>query len=724
MYLAAGIVFLVTEVAVVGGIIGTAVAATKKRGELTVSKKNLLYLVPTTLLIYLLHLAAALYNGEPMDFFSVFSLVGATVEVVTEFTADSARLLPLCRAYPIFYVDFVLAYLAGAGTIILGVTSFFGQRIANASGVSRRLRNNCDVVVGDSPDAVRYVKQNENSILLVESVSRQRYGDLLKEGVPVVRSPLAEFGERLASGRYNLIVFREESAPCADVVDEFVNLRRRGCAVTLNLQVSPAEAKIVKEKFIAKADREVAASFNCFGKHELIARQFVADYPITKFLGPEFYNDNFTVKDDYRINVVFVGFGKMNYQLFRTCATQFQFAAQQGDRLVAKPVKYYVYDNNDSALHNEFFSQIFYEYEENFKDCDFPKPERICDVEVNRCDINSVEAKSRFRELVSPKSFTYFIVSLNTDLEDASYARTVRRMLADEENYRIFVRAKNSAAKLNAPDDPIIYFGEDDVLYSHDAIVNDDLFLLAQRINLLYNSIADSPQWLESIRNLPAAEQNGALLASLQDEKNRVLMREQWEARPAIEQTSNLHHALNLPFKFNMLGFEMVKRDRDDDAGVSEDEFDEKYVNTGRRDGYKDTSFFFGTQSSNVLAFVEHSRWNALYMLNDYRQMKKADITLKEEVAADGSVSRDAPHKDHERRLHACLTTYYGLKELIDYKFSLLYPDADVSAVPSDDPRLGELCKIYRYDYMDLDRMYAEITAMGYKLVKKQPVGR
>ena len=52
---------------------------------------------------------------------------------------------------------------------------------------------------------------------------------------------------------------------------------------------------------------------------------------------------------------------------------------------------------------------------------------------------------------------------------------------------------------------------------------------------------------------------------------------------------------------------------------VSEDEFKAKYVNSGRACDYADRSFYFGVETSNVLAFSEHLRWNALYILSDYK---------------------------------------------------------------------------------------------------------
>ena len=85
----------------------------------------------------------------------------------------------------------------------------------------------------------------------------------------------------------------------------------------------------------------------------------------------------------------------------------------------------------------------------------------------------------------------------------------------------------------------------------------------------------------------------------------------------------------------------------------------------------------------------------------------------KAEEDGDGTVRLVAPHKNIALRQHACLTTYYGLRELIEYKFSVMYPGEDVKTVPGDDARLRELYKLYRYDYMDLD---GQITAMGYKI--------
>ena len=94
-------------------------------------------------------------------------------------------------------------------------------------------------------------------------------------------------------------------------------------------------------------------------------------------------------------------------------------------------------------------------------------------------------------------------------------------------------------------------------------------------------------------------------------------------------------------------------------------------------------------------------------------------MPIMESVDSDGNRKITVLHKDLSRKLHACLTTYYGLKELIEYKFSIMYPDENVKDVSPKDARLRELYNLYQYDYMDLDKLYTDISAIGYKIIEK-----
>lgn len=723
MYLALGIVYLLASLLMAAVIVLTTVRSIKRNGDF-ITKTNLFYLAPTFLIIYLLHITAELYNGTKMDFFSCFSLIYTSLDVM-RFKAAKAMLMPICEAYPLYYADFVIAFIIGGITVILSVASFFSKRIGNFFKVKYRLRKGCDIVVGDTESSIQYIKNAKNTVLLGVSVSNQRFIELIKQGVSVLNMPLAakQLARKLKHCKYNIIVFKDANQSYTSVIEAFMGLPH-DVDTRIYLEANQQEMKILKQKFIVKADKIRNKYIAGFSKYELMARKFVVDYPITKYIPRSFYNDNFSLKPDKDIHIVFVGFGKVNYQLFRMCAMQFQFAHEHKGKLAAHPVKYHIYDCDKQALHNEFFSRIQYEFDEVFSDCDFPKPDKICELEhIEQLYSNSVDAKKAFRSFVHKDSFTYFIISLDADLEDASYAQTIMRMLDDNDNYRIFVRAKNNnGEKLNELSDKIIYFGDEKELYTHENIINDDLSELAQKINLLYSRIADPPEWLKKVyedKHLSPTQQSEILNKCLDEPKWKDYMLKKWGELPNIEQDSNLYHALNLPFKLNLLGFDMVKKRDENDSGITEDEFNKCYVNSGRATHYDDYSFFFNTESSNVLAFIEHSRWNALYILYDYKQMKKSDIKVVESTDKKGNIVKSMPHKDTPRKQHACITTYYGLNELIEYKYKMLYPDEVLDEKHyKDNAHLKELSKIYAYDYMDLDRLYSEITAMGYKLVK------
>lgn len=717
MYLAFGIIFLLACIALAGIMVFTTVRSGQSGGGL-LTKKNLLFIAPTFLIIYLLYIVSDVYDGKEFSFFSLYTLVNTVLDAMKFKAANSA--FPICQAYPIYYADFVIAYILGVSAVILSVASFFGRRISNFISGKILLRKNCDIVLGNSASAVKYCKRTKDSLILCTDISGQGYADLLKEKVTVIRLADAKLiSVKLKRGGYNIIVFRDGNHSYTKIMETFIQMKPKD-AINLYLEANQQETKILKEKFLTKADSNSKVYATGFNKYELMARKFVADFPITKFIPRTFYNENFTLKSDKQINVVFIGFGKVNYQLFRMCSMQFQFAGEKDGRLASKPVKYYVYDDKSRALHNEFFSRIQFEIEEEFKDCDFPEPEKICELKTKKIDINSVKAKKKFKSLVTEDSFTYFIVSLDSDLEDASYAQTIKRILDDGGNYRIFVRAKNdNGENLNDLDEQIIYFGEEKKLYTHENIINDDLTELAQRINLLYNRIANPPEWLKKLqsdKDITGEEQRKVLNANLADKKVKDYMKRIWSELPYIEQASNLYHAVNLPFKLNLLGFDMVKKRSEDDFGITEAEFNEHYKNSGRAEKYSDYSFFFGTESSNVLAYNEHSRWNALYVLYDYKQMKKADMQVAESKDEKGNVIKTVPHKNIALKQHACITTYYGLDQLIKFKYELINNETLTESGYKNNERLQSLSKIYAYDYMDLDRLYSEITAMGYIL--------
>ena len=163
MYLALGIFYLLLALAIAGVIVFTMARAAKEREEV-LSKKNLFYLAPAFLIIYFLYLTASAYNGGEIDIFFCFSLVNDTLDTL-KFKIKKDIILPICKAHPIYYVDFVLAFALGGATVILSVCSFFGQRLRNYFAGNRLLKKGADIVIGDSKDALKYAAINGNCVI-------------------------------------------------------------------------------------------------------------------------------------------------------------------------------------------------------------------------------------------------------------------------------------------------------------------------------------------------------------------------------------------------------------------------------------------------------------------------------------------------------------------------------------------------------------------------------
>lgn len=718
MYLALGIIFLVLSLIVLGLMTYLFIRTIIVDKEL-VSKKNLLYLIPSFLLGYSLYIIAAVSSGINLDFFYCLSLINKALDLFV-FKPETNLILGIAKQYPIFYADFIIVEILCSATAILSFVSFFSQRLKNFVSQKKLFRHSCDIVVGVSHMGLKYVRTNSNSILWGTNIGKSEYADLIKSGTVVFRSKLdAKYLlHKLKKGKeYHIIAFCDSNQSYLELINFFSLIKKKyDGTLFIHLEVQTDEIKVINEKFIAKTEQSVGAYITCFNKYELLARKFVFEYPMSKYLPRSFYLDNCAIKESKQLNVVFVGFGKVNYRLFCMTAMQFQFAECVDGRLSSKPVHYYVIDNNENSMHNENFSKILYEINEKFKGCDFEKPDKICDlITPKKIDANSVEAKEVFKKIVNEDSYTYFIISLDDDLVDSAYAQTIRKLLADEENYQIFVRTKNgNCSKLNESDDGIVYFGDEKDAYSRDSIVNEHLTELAMRINLLYNDTTESANW--SSMTVQSESKRRAILERFKEAQNRKIMVEEWGKLDVDQQFSNIYHALNIPFKLGLLGFGLSKQDENCTRVITKEEYFDKYVNPCINSGYNNYSFYFETYSSNVLAFIEHARWNAYYLLSDYSQMSKNTLLSRQYVNEYGQT--DFKRRDCSQKLHACLTTYHGLNEIILFLFSKLYPDEQKTIRElNSDGRLLALSAIYNYDYMTLDALYDRLLTIGLLVV-------
>lgn len=682
-YNALGVVFILLEAALI--LFLGYVAFVKKN---YFDKKSLVYITPTYLLTYALYLLCGIYMGDNIDFFYCFNLIGKSFSVYG-FDIDTSLVADIMEEFTVYKAVFVLLCFLSVVTTVFGVVVLFGGKVVNFLRKRRILHNNGDIVLGYSPDSLTYVKVNKNTVLWADIDSKTLNG-LVAQGIAVTNAPqTAKVAVRyLTKGEHHIIAFKDTNFSFSKLIDFFEDIKcQKDSLLYLHLEASAEEMRIVQKKFVSEVTEQSNSFISSFSRHELIARNFVMNYPISKFVPSIFFNENKTLKDDKQINVVFVGFGRVNYEVFKQCVVQFQFVKNDGNgRLKVAPVNYYVYDSDESHLQRDALLKIQYRFDEAFAGGQLPPAEKICRVkEAKKIDVNSAEARLGFRNLVDENNFTMFVVSLKDDLVDASYAESIKSVMGQRQNYMIFARAKkNDNSRLNKNESKVVYFGEDDVCTNRDTIVNEELIKLSRCVNDLYN----------------------------QTTQDRIAAIRSWESLPIVEQYSNISSALGVPFKLNLLGFDIAKGGI---SNITEKDYALAYgVSPASSD---EENPYFATSRANVLAYSEHSRWVAFYFLFDYTQLPTDGIKW----VSDSNGMLKLLHKNPEAKQHACMTSYYGLDKLIDVEWNLT--QQKMACGCSDKLKKTDrkqFLDIYAYDCMVLDSLYNSVNKAGYAVVKNK----
>ncbi len=682
MYLIFGIVFLIIEVLMIFIFL---FGFYKKKMEL--SKKNNCFFIPVAILIFSVYCVNLSFMKNGASYYDYIYLMGRTLKFLV-FDIDSAKIYEISKAIPLYHVVYTFLFLIVSLTWITTFFSLFGSKIMNGIYVNKLLKNGCDIVIGYSKDSIQYCLNNKNSVLWLESSEKKEIEDLKKKKLKYLNCKLNNktLNHYIKNKTCHIIYFNISSLNLQKELSKY-NFTENKKEIYLHFATSVEQMKFIRDVYFELNLEKSQVYLSCFNKHELLAREFVKLYPISKYVPREFYNSNLTIKNGKRINICFIGFGKVNMALFKMMSTIFQFAVQKKDKLEVLPVNYYIFESEEEKLHNDCFTKLEFDFEHIFKNCDLPKIEKICNVEYKQVYAETAELKRKLVDLVNENSYTYFVVSLTNDSENMEYAKSLYYALEElKQNFAIFCRIKdNNIQDLNCISNNVIYFGEDQNFLNHDRIVNDNLMKIAGLVNSSY-------------RSLSSADFHRA-----------------WQKEPIVEQYSNIFGALIVYHKMGMMNLEIVNQE-DSRRKISKEEYEKYYgsVDFNRNNElYNQYDFYFKTTVKNVLAFVEHSRWNASYFYFDFKPMNYKDFYYNEE-------KKRFEHKDIIKKKHACLTTYYALDELIKEKYKMIKVyKKESSEIDYTDPDFISIAQIYRYDYMVLDNLFTVLDELSLKLVRK-----
>jgi len=461
----------------------------------------------------------------------------------------------------------------------------------------------------------------------------------------------------------------------------------------------------------------VSQGFGCIhyvNKYQKIAIDFIDQYPLSKFLDEEQVDyATSLIREDVDINVILIGFGNINQQLFLTSVANNQFLTQGAQTPELKKVKYHIFDK-DKAQNNKNLNHNYYRYTNecaDWKEEDYlPLPTLPAEEAYYLLDINDSDFYNQIRRVVtrSPKDVSFVVIAFGSDLENIDMAQKLvkKRQEWNLDNLIIFVRARTWRKEQTLLENKGCYFigNENEVVYNIEKITGDRIFRMAQMRNEVYD--------LEySITHTKDVVIDAAYVA-----RNHENAYRNWHMKKSqMERESSLYCCLSLRSKLNLMGLDYCLADSSDATGLSEEEYMAIYAGEDRPDTAKyhttangkpivHYALVFADSRRRNMAIHEHQRWNSFMISKGMIPASRAQIMSETALDKNGK-EYYTNGKNYAVRRHGNLTTFEGLVEFR-------------RIVAARDGCPEETADVIKYDYQLLDDAYWLLQSNGYKIVK------
>ncbi len=470
-------------------------------------------------------------------------------------------------------------------------------------------------------------------------------------------------------------------------------------------------------KYEAIYEDIVASSHGCVeyvNKYQKIAVNFIDKYPLTKFMTEKQIDyKSALIKKNVEINMLMIGFGKTNQQIFLTSVANNQFITGGKGEPKLKKVNYYLFDKNP-AEKNKNLNHNYYRYQKECRGLNgeeyLPLPEEpaneiFCHLDVNDCDFYNKIRKICTR---NANDVNYVVIAFGTDLENIDMAHKLLAKCREWEisNFAIFVKVRTNYKELTIFEEANCFCigNEMEEVYNLNNILNDKTFRMSQMRNETY-----------SLEYEITSNPNVAITEEFVEENHLKTIKKWYITNTQLERESNVYACLSIRSKLNMLGLDYVEEGCDGER-VSEEEYFNKYAINDMPDtatynktvNGKDIIYYsaeFKPSTRTNLAVHEHLRWNSFMISKGVIPATKEQI-LKEYYIDKQGKKRYTNGKSYALRRHGNLTTMAGLME---YR----------KMIAERDGKTEESCDVIKYDYQLLDDAYWLLTQNGYKIIKK-----
>ncbi len=465
-------------------------------------------------------------------------------------------------------------------------------------------------------------------------------------------------------------------------------------------------------------------------RHKLIAMEFVDKYPLTQYMTADHIDySSATVKPEVDVNVIMLGFGKTNQQLFLTSVANNQFMQLENDKVTQKNVNYFIYDKKDSKNDKNLNHNYARFSNEIDRDGDYlDLPDKPANETFYLLDINSTAFYDSIKHNLESKdgrlSYNYVIIAVGDDLENLDVTEKITAKLAEwglasskSSLTKVFVRILNdnlctnvidkNFAKINESENKFVTFGNEmATVYDVKKIIDEKFVLMARDKHISYQT------------------EN----AKTPEEKQEALLKawHKWyNVFDEVQRESNIYACLSIRMKLHLLGFDYAlstspAEDKNEEYLLKYQGIDEHNLKTGASpqdriiykgehtiDSKNDvlyTNDFVEGSIRQIYAMQEHQRWNA-YMItcgivpSTKTQIEKGDS------------------KNLALRRHGNISTFEGLKEF--RKIMVAVENNKPENKQNGIVVTEEQTDVIRYDYQIMDDLVWLLDHNDYKIVKK-----
>ena len=431
-------------------------------------------------------------------------------------------------------------------------------------------------------------------------------------------------------------------------------------------------------------------------EYRQIAVDFINRYPLTKFMNKNQLNiAESTVNSDVDLNVLMVGFGRVNKQIFLTSVANNQFVSRVNDEVELKLVNYHIYDckkkKNDKNLNHSLyrFKNEFLKNLGNMSDQYLPLPDFPVNDNYYNIDVNSEDFYNSVRDIVvaNHNNLNYVVISFGSDMENIDLAQKLLKKKKEWgiKNLYIFVRVrsgnKNYSIFKNRYKNKCYLIGDESkCVYNINAIDDNMIVKMAKMQNKTY-----------------------ALESKLREKPNKTFSNKDvqdvyidadykwYYKKRQFERESNIYAVLSLRSKLHTMGLDYaplskiyLKSSVVDKAGYNGIYAKDDPIIPMEKmkiDDKEIVSYGITYKKSrrNNLAIQEHYRWNSFMISKGFVPATKDEIL---DAGNNG--------KDYSIRRHGNLTTFKGL---IEYR-ELVANHDKVSEYSRD---------VIQYDYQLMD---------------------